>query len=410
MLGMNNLLDIQNIRKKFSILYDNNLIYFDNASTSLKPDIVIDKIKNYYSSYPANVHRSIYKIGLKASEEYENVRKKIKEFLNAESTKNIIFTSGTTESINLISHSWGLQNLNENDEILLTEMEHHSNIVPWQICSQKTGCKIRYIAINDQGELDLSNINELINEKTKLVSLIHQSNVLGTVNPIKEIIQIAKKQGAITLIDAAQTVPHLEVDVKEIDCDFLVFSGHKMVGPTGVGILYGKENILDGMQPFMSGGQMINEVNLHSVTFNELPLKFEAGTPNIAQVIGLGESIDFISKIGINKINEYERYLTEYALAKLRLNAKIALYANSKHQGSVISFNIQGINAYDLAEFLDQKNIAVRVGHHCAQPLMKVLGVPSTIRISFYLYNTIEEIDFLILSIEEAIKFFLDRA
>ncbi len=406
---MKKLLDIQNIRKKFSILNDNNLIYFDNASTSLKPDIVIDKIKDYYASYPANVHRSIYKIGLKASKEYENVRQKIKDFLNAESIKNIIFTSGTTESINLISHSWGLKNLNENDEILLTEMEHHSNIVPWQICSEKTGCKIRYISVKKNGELDLSNINELINKKTKLVSLIHQSNVLGTINPIKEIIQIAKKQGALTLIDAAQTVPHLKVDVKEIDCDFLVFSGHKMVGPTGVGILYGKENILDEMEPFMSGGQMINEVNLFSVTFNELPLKFEAGTPNIAQVIGLGKSIDFISNIGIHNIHEYEAYLTSYALEKFNLNDKIELYANSKNQGSVISFNIKGINAYDLAEFLDQKNIAVRVGHHCAQPLMKILGVPSTIRISFYFYNTIEEIDTLIESIEDAIQFFLYR-
>ena len=406
---MKNTLNVKSIRKQFSILNESNLIYFDNASTSLKPDIVIDKIKNYYSSYSANVHRSIYKIGLKASEEYENVRQKVKDFINAKSVKNIIFTSGTTESINLISHSWGLQNLNENDEILLTEMEHHSNIVPWQICSQKTGCKIKYIPVNEAGELDLSNINKLINKKTKLVSLIHQSNVLGTINPINEITQIAKKQGALTLIDAAQTVPHLKVDVEEIDCDFLVFSGHKMVGPTGVGILYGKKEILNDMEPFMSGGQMINEVNLFSVTFNELPLKFEAGTPNIAQVIGLGKSFDFISNIGIDKIHNYEKYLTEYAQEKFKLNDKIKLYANSKNQGSVISFNIEGINAYDLAEFLDQKNIAVRVGHHCAQPLMKILGVPSTIRISFYFYNTIEEIDTLVISIQDAIKFFLDR-
>ena len=413
LMATNTVFDVQKVRADFPILsmevYGKPLIYLDNAASAQKPLQVMNAMNEAMTSGYANVHRGLHYLSNKATDDFEVAREDVRRFLNAPSLEEVIFTGGATDALNLVAQCYGADHIGEGDEIILSEMEHHSNIVPWQICSEKTGFKIRYISVKKNGELDLSNINELINKKTKLVSLIHQSNVLGTINPIKEIIQIAKKQGALTLIDAAQTVPHLKVDVKEIDCDFLVFSGHKMVGPTGVGILYGKENILDEMEPFMSGGQMINEVNLFSVTFNELPLKFEAGTPNIAQVIGLGKSIDFISNIGIHNIHEYEAYLTSYALEKFNLNDKIELYANSKNQGSVISFNIKGINAYDLAEFLDQKNIAVRVGHHCAQPLMKILGVPSTIRISFYFYNTIEEIDTLIESIEDAIQFFLYR-
>ena len=401
--------NINEIRKEFKVLNhddDKDLIYFDNASTTLKPNCVINKLNEYYLKYPVNVHRSVYNLGLKATEEFEKVRDSIKALINANSNKNIIFTKSTTESINLVAYSWGRKFLCKSDEILLSEMEHHSNIVPWQLCAQATGAKIKYIPINVNGELDLSNLNTLINNNTKIVSIIHQSNVFGTINPIDQIIKKAKEVNALTLIDAAQSVPHSNIDVKSIGCDILVFSGHKMLGPTGVGILYGKEDILKRMDPFLGGGQMINEVQLDSVSFADLPLKFEAGTPNIAQVIGLGESINFILSIGYKNIINYENQLTQYALDQLNKINAIRIYGQSNNRGSVISFNIDGIHSLDLAQFLNHKGIAIRSGHHCTQPLMKRIQVSSTARISFYFYNTIKEIDYFIESIKDAISFF----
>ena len=404
---MKNNFNIEAIRKEFKIFNENKpLVYLDNASTSLKPNSVINKIVEYYSKYPVNVHRSIYDIGNKATQEYENVRSEIKNLINAQSTKNIIFTKGTTESINLVAYSWGRKYLCSNDEILLSKMEHHSNNVPWQLCAQKTGAKIKYIPINSKGELDLSNIEKIITKKTRIISLIHQSNVFGTINPIDKIIALAKKVDALTLIDAAQSIPHSQIDVDSLGCDFLVFSGHKMLGPTGVGILYGKEKILNLMDPFMSGGQMIDSVELNNVSFTELPLKFEAGTPNIAQVIGFGEAVKFLLSIGYKNIQKYEKKLTDYALEKLNQITQVSIYGESNNRGSVISFNIKGINSSDLAEFLNHKNIAIRSGHHCAQPIMKELNLLSTARISFYIYNTSKEIDYFIECLNDAIKFF----
>ena len=398
---------IEAIRKEFKIFDDNKpLIYFDNASTSLKPHSVINKITEYYSKYPVNVHRSLYNIGNKATQEYENVRSDVKNLINARSIKNIIFTKGTTESINMVAYSWGRKYLCSDDEILLSEMEHHSNNVPWQLCSEITGAKIKYIPINSKGELNLSNIEKLITKKTRIVSIIHQSNVFGTINPIDQIIALAKKVGALTLIDAAQSIPHCQINVESLGCDFLVFSGHKMLGPTGVGVLYGKEDILNLMDPFMGGGQMINSVELDNVSFAELPLKFEAGTPNIAQVIGLGEAIKFLLSIGYKNIQKHEKSITDYALKKLKTIIQVSIYGQSNNRGSVISFNIKGINSSDLAEFLNHKNIAIRSGHHCAQPIMTKLNISSTARISFYIYNTSKEIDYFIECLDDAIKFF----
>ena len=401
--------NIDEIRKEFKVLNHKNnkaLVYFDNASTTLKPNSVINKLNEYYQKYPVNVHRSVYDLGLKATEEFEKVRDSIKALINADSNKNIIFTKSTTESINLVAYSWGRKFLRKDDEILLSEMEHHSNIVPWQLCAKATGAKIKYIPISNKGELDLSNLNTLINVNTKIVSIIHKSNVFGTINPVNQIIKKAKEVNALTLIDAAQSAPHSKIDVNSIGCDFLVFSGHKMLGPTGVGVLYGKEEILETMDPFLGGGQMINEVQLDSVSFAELPLKFEAGTPNIAQVIGLGESINFILSIGYENILNYEKQLTQYALDELNKINSVSIYGQSNNRGSVISFNIDGIHSLDLAHFLNHKGVSIRSGHHCTQPLMKKIGVNSTARISFYFYNTIKEIDYFISSLKDAITFF----
>ncbi len=405
---MKNILDIEKIRTEFQVLNQNNkqFIYFDNASTTLKPNSVINKLNEYYLKYPVNIHRSIYDLGIKATDEFEKVRDLVKNLINANSKKNIIFTKSTTESINLVAYSWGRKFLCKNDEILLSKMEHHSNIVPWQLCAEATGAKVKYIPITENGEFDLSNIDKLINHKTKIVSIIHQSNVFGTINPINQIIKKAKKFNAITLIDAAQSVPHIKIDVNDIECDFLVFSGHKMLGPTGVGVLYGNEKILEIMDPFLSGGQMINQVKSDGSSFAELPYKFEAGTPNIAQVIGLGESINFISSIGYKNIIKYENNLTEYALNKLKKLNEVCIYGHSNNRGSVISFNIDGIHSLDLAQFLNHKGISIRAGHHCAQPLMKDINLNSTARISFYFYNTLKEIDYFIKSIKDAIIFF----
>lgn len=400
-------LNINKIRSDFPIFADKALIYLDSAATTQKPKQVIEAVSDYYSNYYANVHRGIYDLSIKATEAYQSARQKVADFINAKDWRSIVFTGGTTESINLVAYSWARKNLKNGDEILITEMEHHSNIVPWQLVAEETGVILKYIPINIDGTLDLNNINKLITNKTKLVSIIHQSNVFGTINPIKKIINHAKKVNAITFIDAAQSIPHSPVDVQDMDCDFLAFSGHKMLGPTGIGVLYGKTELLESMAPFMGGGDMINSVTMSESIWNDIPYKFEAGTPKIAQAIGLGAAIDYLNDIGMNNIDEYLKDLTIIALEKLKSIDGLKIYGHQiGKSGSVISFNLKGIHSHDLAQFLDQDGIAVRAGHHCAQPIMDKLGVSSTIRVSFYLYNTEEEINLLCESLINTAKFF----
>ena len=394
-----------NIRKDFplinQIIDGKSLIYLDSAATTQKPQVVIDSLSEYYSEYNANIHRGIYQIAEKATLEFESVRDRITSFINAKDRSEIIFTKSTTESINLVAYSWGRKFLTSDDEILITEMEHHSNNVPWQLVAQSTGATLKYIPVNDDGELE--DPLHYINEKTKLVAIIHQSNVLGTVNPVEQIISKAHEFGAKVLVDGAQSIPHLPIDVQDMDCDFFTFSGHKMMGPTGVGVLYGKKEILKEMDPFLGGGEMINEVSMDAVSFNELPWKFEAGTPNIAQVIGLGTAIDYINKIGLDIINQQAELLKEYALERISKIEGVTIYGHSQNRGPVVSFNIEGVHPPDLAQLLDQQNICIRVGHHCAQPLLTKFGITSSARASFYVYNVTQEVDMLIQGIEKAI-------
>ena len=400
------MLDVEKIRKDFPIFNDLNkpFVYLDSASTSQKPLEVIDAISSYYKSYTANVHRALYSIGEKATDEYENVRKLVKKILNVPDSHSVVFTSGTTESINLIAYSWGLKNLKETDSVLITEMEHHSNIIPWQLITKKTNSSLNYIPLNNNGTLNTESINDEFLSSTKIISISHQSNVFGTINPIKNIIDKVKDMGVITLIDGAQAVPHLEVDLSELDPDFYVFSGHKMLGPTGVGVLIGRNELLDEMEPFMGGGEMINKVSMQDATWNEIPWKFEAGTPNIAQVIGLGAAINYLMNIGLDKVHSHEQSLLHYALNALEKNEDVTLYGNPPERGAVIPFNLKNIHPHDLAKFLDLDGICIRAGHHCAQPIMDYLKVPSTARISMNIYNDENDIDHLLKGIEKTIR------
>ena len=402
------MLDVNQIRNDFPIFSqkDGDFIYLDSASTSQKPESVIDSVSTYYRSYAANIHRALYEIGEKATDRYESVREKVKQFINVPDSHVVIFTRSTTESINLIAYAWGTKNLAKDDQILITEMEHHSNIVPWQLLCSRSNASLKYIPIKQNGTLELETLKKNISSKTKLISLSHQSNVFGTVNPINNIINEAKKAGAITVIDGAQAVPHMKVDIKDLGCDFYAFSGHKMLGPTGVGVLVGRKNILEEMDPFMGGGEMINTVKMDESTWNEVPWKFEAGTPNIAQVIGLGASIDYIENIGIDMIHQHEQELLHYGLEILSQNENITLYGKAKNRGGVIPFNVKNIHPHDLAKFLDTDGICIRAGHHCAQPIMNKLGISATARASFYLYNTKEDIEALAESIKKTVGIF----
>ena len=373
-------------KKNFPIFDKSDLIYLDNAATTHKPSIVLDTVNKLYKEANANVHRAIYDLGNKSTKLYEDSRKKVSDFINAYSEKEIIFTSGTTESLNLLAYSLS-KTLKKDDEILISEMEHHSNIVPWQLIAKNTGAKLTYIPVNKAGELDLTNHEDYFKNNTKIVSITHISNVLGTINPIKLLAKMAHKVGALFIVDGAQGVPHMNVDIREINCDFYVFSGHKMLAPTGIGILWGKYDLLNDMEPFMGGGEMIDKVTLKESTWNEVPYKFEAGTPNFAQAVGLGAAIDYLNSVGIQSISEHESELTQYALTKLKKINNIKIHGESAKRGGVISFNIEGVHSHDLAQFLNEENIAIRVGHHCAQPLLDNLGETSTARISFYLYN-----------------------
>jgi cysteine desulfurase / selenocysteine lyase len=384
------------------------LVYLDNASTTQKPYSVIDSITDFYTNYNSNIHRAVYQLAEEATELYEQSRDKIANFINVR-PEEIVFTRNTTESINLIAHSWARSNLKKNDGIVITELEHHSNIVPWQILCQEIGTRLEYVGIDENGFLDLEHMIELISsKKVKLVSLSHMSNVLGTIVPIEGIIKVAHEHGIPVLVDGAQSVPHMPVNVKNMDCDFLVFSAHKMLGPTGVGVLYAKKEFLEKMRPFMGGGDMIKEVFKFHTNYNEVPYKFEAGTPNIADVVGFGAAIDYLEKIGMENIRKHEKSLTDYALELILSLDYVTVYGprDPKYRGGVISFNIGDIHPHDLATIMNDYGIAIRSGHHCAQVLMQRLDVPATSRASFYIYNTKEEIDKFVNAIKEAGRIF----
>ena len=398
------MLNADHIREEFPIFHERKgLVYLDSASTTQKPQCVIDSVSSFYSNYNANIHRALYEIGEKATNEFESVRDKVKRFLNVPDSHEVIFTRSSTESINLVAYSWGSGNLNKGNGILVTEMEHHSNLVPWQMASEKTSSKLKYLPLQKNGMLDLSSIETDLND-IGMLAMVHQSNVFGTINPVSKIIELAKSRGVVTLIDGAQAVPHFPVDISKIDCDFYVYSGHKMVGPTGVGVLVGRKTILKKMDPFLGGGEMINNVTMEKSTWNEIPWKFEAGTPNIAQVIGLGRAIEFISDIGLENIQLHEDKLLEYSIEELSKINGIKLYGNPSNRGAVIPFNIEGVHSHDLAKFLDTDEICIRAGHHCAQPIMNVLGISASARASFYLYNNAKDIDKLVESIKKTAK------
>jgi cysteine desulfurase / selenocysteine lyase len=401
--------DVEKFRKDFPILNmkvrGKNLCYLDNAATTQKPRQVIDSISKYYLEENSNIHRGVHFLSEAATAGYENAREKVRQFINAKSLSEIIFTHGTTEAINLISNSFG-SFIKENDEIIISEMEHHSNIVPWQMLCKQKNAKLKIAPINDKGELRLDEFEKLFNEKTKLVSIAYVSNSLGTINPVKKIIQAAHKHGVPVLLDAAQAVNHLPVDVQELDCDFLTFSGHKLYGPTGIGVLYGKEVLLEKLPPFMGGGDMIAKVTFEETTYNQLPFKFEAGTPDIAGAIGLGAAIDYVTSIGLPEIFQYEKELLEYAERKLSEIEELRIIGTAENKCSVISFVLDNIHPHDVGTFLDFEGIAVRTGHHCTQPVMDRFGIPATSRASFGLYNTKEEADILADGIKKVIEVF----
>lgn len=408
------MLDVNKIRDDFPILKrkinGKTLVYFDNAATTQKPKQVINALVDYYQNHNANIHRGIHTLAEEATQMYENAREKITQFIGASQTCEIIFVRNTSEAINLVAYSWGRNFLKKGDEVILTEEEHHSNIVPWQLIAKEKQIKLKFIPVTKGGLLDLNVFRKLLSPKTKLVSLLHISNVLGTVNPVEEIIKLTKQKNPqiLVLIDGAQAVPHMKVDVLKLGCDFYAFSGHKMLGPAGIGVLYGRKEILEKMPPFMAGGDMIKEVYLDHSVWNDLPYKFEAGTPNIADAIALGEAVDYLDKLGMDNIFKHERDLTDYALAKLMKIGQVTVYGppTTKNKTGVISFTIKGIHPHDIAQILDREGIAIRSGFHCAMPLHHKLKIPATCRVSFYFYNTKEEIDRLIKAIHQAIEMF----
>ena len=405
-------INVLKIREDFPILKRHvngkTLVYFDNAATSQKPTTVIDAVDRFYREYNANIHRGIHKLAEEATLAHENARENVGKFINAKHTEEIVFTRNATEAMNLVAHSWGRANIGEGDRIVLTIMEHHSGIVPWQLLAEEKGAQIDFIKIDEDGFLRQNEIQELIDEKTKIVSVAQASNVIGTINPVKDIAKTAHRVGALCVVDAAQSVPHMRVDARDIDCDFMAFSGHKMLGPTGIGVLYGKEDVMEKMPPFLGGGEMIKEVHTTGASWKDLPYKFEAGTPNIAGAIGLGAAVDYLRKIGMGNVHDHEKQITAYALNKMAGVQGTVVYGpkDVNRRVGVVSFNLGDIHAHDLASILDEDGIAVRSGHHCAQPLMEFLDIPAATRASFYIYNTKEEVDVFINALEKARKLF----
>ena len=402
--------DIKKIRKDFPILdreiYNHKLVYLDNAATTQKPKQVVEAMTEEYYNVNANVHRGVHYLSQKATDLHEEAREKVRGFINAKSTSEIIFTRGTTESMNLIASSFCEEFMKEGDEVIVSVMEHHSNIVPWQLQAARKGISLRVVPIDDKGEIIIEEYKKLFNEKTKIVSIAHVSNVLGTVNPIKEMIEIAHSHGVPFMVDGAQSAPHFAINVQDLDCDFFAFSGHKMYGPTGVGVLYGKESWLDRLPPYQGGGEMIESVSFEKTTFERLPFKFEAGTPDYIATHGLATAIDYIKALGIDNINKHERELTEYAMKHMREIEEIHIFGEAENKDAVVSFLVGDIHHLDMGTLLDRLGTAVRTGHHCAQPLMTRLGIQGTVRASFALYNTTEEIDMLIDGIKRVSKMF----
>ncbi|GAB4072825.1 cysteine desulfurase SufS [Barrientosiimonas marina] len=403
-------MDVKAVRDEFPILHQDvngyPLVYLDSSATSQKPRQVIDAVDAYYRENNANVHRGVHTLSMRATDQYEGAREKVRQFINASSTAEVIFTRGTTTSLNTIAYSYAWPNLQAGDEIVITEMEHHSNLIPWQQAAKATGAALKYIPMQSDGTLTLEDVRETVTEHTKIVAISHVSNVLGTINPVKEMAHIAHQNGAIIVVDGAQGAPHMNVDVQDLDCDFYTFSGHKMLGPTGIGVLYGKQALLENMEPVEFGGEMIDVVDFYDSTWKELPWKFEGGTPVIAGAIGLGAAIDFLNNVGMNAIMEHEQNLVNYALKKLRTIDDISIYG-PEERTALVTFNLN-VHPHDLATVLDAEGIAVRAGHHCAQPLMKWLNSPATARASFYLYNTEEEVDRLVEGLLHTKEFFGD--
>lgn len=399
--------DVEELRKDFPILErkinGKPLVYLDNAATSQKPKAVINSHIDFYLHHNANVHRAVHQLGSESSDAYEQAREKIRKFINAPDSREIVYTSGTTESINLVSNTFGRKFIKEGDEIVVSTMEHHANIVPWQILCEEKNAKLKVIPINEKGELLIDEYIKLINENTKIVSIVHISNSMGTINPVKKIIEIAHKRNIPVLLDGAQAVPHMKIDIKDLDCEFYAFSGHKMFGPTGIGVLYGKTKLLEAMPPYKTGGDMIRHVSFEKTSFNEIPAKFEAGTPNISGAIGMGIAIDYLNKLDFEKLHLHEMELLEYATVQLEKIKGLKIIGTAKEKVSVISFIISGLNVMDLGIMLDTMGVAVRTGQHCTEPLMDRFCIPGTVRASFAFYNTIEEVDIFIESLKKAI-------
>ena len=402
--------DVNKIRQDFPILkqlaYGKPLAYLDNAATSQKPKSVIDAITHYYTTDNSNIHRGVHLLSERATQQYEEAREKVQRFINAREKREIIFVRGTTEALNLVAQSYGRANVNAGDEVLITALEHHSNIVPWQILCSEKSARLRVAPINDEGEVLLDDFADLINERTKLVSIAHVSNALGTINPVREMVELAHRQGIPVLVDGAQAAPHTQIDVQDLDCDFYAFSGHKVYGPTGIGVLYGKPELLEAMSPYQGGGDMIASVSFEKTTYNTLPYKFEAGTPNIAGTIGLGAAIDYVSGIGVDRIARHEHDLLSYGTELLSKIPGLRLIGTAKKKAGVLSFVLEGIHPHDVGTVLDREGIAIRTGHHCAMPLMDRFGVPATARASLAVYNTREEIDSLVAGIHKVKEVF----
>ncbi|MEE8422316.1 MAG: cysteine desulfurase [Dehalococcoidia bacterium] len=413
MTSLNGGLDLPSIRRDFPVLrrevHDGvPLVYLDNAATSQKPVQVIAEITRYYRDSNANIHRGVHALSQEATAQYEGAREKVATFINAPSSREVIFTKNTSESINLVAHAWGRAQLQAGDEVVLSEIEHHSNIVPWQLLRDERGIVLKFIPMLPDGTLDIAEAKRLITDRTRLLGVTQMSNALGTIVPVQELAELAHERGALVLIDGAQSVPHMAVDVQELEADFLAFSAHKMLGPTGVGVLWGRMAVLEQMQPFLGGGEMILTVTLEESTWNEIPARFEAGTPNIAGVVGFGAAIDYLNRLGMERVRAHEVELVDYAMRRIGDIPGITVFGppDPRQRGGVVSFDLEGVHPHDVGQVLDSRGVAVRTGHHCAQPVMAKLNVPATARASFYIYNTIEEVDALVDAINEASRFF----
>ena len=408
------MLDVERIRDDFPILsrkvHGKPLVYLDNAATSQKPRAVIQALTEYYETYNSNVHRGVHTLSMEATDRYEEAREKVARFINAETPESIIWTRNATESINLVAHSWAESNISEGDEIVVTRLEHHSNLVPWQRIAARNGASLRFLELTEDGAVDMAGAASVINAKTKLLAVTQVSNSLGTVVPVKELAGMARSVGAAVLVDGAQSVPHQPVDVEDIGCDFLALSGHKMMGPTGIGALYARREILEQMEPFLHGGEMVLEVSYENASWNELPMRFEAGTPNIADAIALGAAVDYLTALGMENVREHEKQLTAYALDAFRELEEVDLFGpmDVARRGGILSFHSSDVHPHDLGTFLDQEGVAIRTGHHCTMPLMGALGVPATARASLYVYNTEQEVDALVDAVKRALRYFAD--